>query len=547
MSEKFGRYQLLTRIGSGGMAEVFRARLEAPGGVEKILVIKRIRPSLHEEPAFLRLFVDEARIALPLSHENITTVFEFGEVDGQYFLAMEHIHGQNLGAVLRLARLGHEKLPPALALFVAAEVAKGLAYAHDALSPEGEPLNVVHLDVSPQNILLSYDGAVKLTDFGIAKVLRGASAAKSGRSAAGHGGGGRSAFRAGHGSGDRSFDQEEARAAQNRSSDAGAAGGPFTAPIDEGLGPRPNDGVAGSDRSAGSGGSDQLLGKASYLAPEQVRREAVDGRTDIYALGCVLYEALVGEPPHGRGADREVLARVNDGSYRLPSQVNPALAPFDTLLSRALAPNPAERYASAAEFHLALSRSLNQIAPGTDSPQLAAWMRAAFADELRPTGQLAERRAHILAQLEAAGFQAEGDETVELLDSATVALPGVPELPKAERRSRRRKGLAIGGALLLLAGVGGALFQVLNPPLAPAQASTIPAVAATASISLHSWPSANVEIDGVLQSGRTPLDLELPAGVHQVVFTHPTLDLRREIELQLAAGDQRTVVVTLGR
>src|SRR5690606_8977309 len=209
----------LDLIGKGGMAEVYKARLQVPAGAEKQLVIKRILPSFSADPEFLRLFGNEAKITLPLSHGNITTVFDFGEVAGEYFLAMEYVHGQNLATILERCRETGRPPPIPVVLFVASEVAKGLAYAHGVTSP-GRP-EIVHLDVSPQNILVGYEGAVKLTDFGIAK----------------------------------------ARA---------------TAAITEHR---------------------IVRGKASYLSPEQVEGKTVDGRTDVYALGCVLYEMLTGVRP----------------------------------------------------------------------------------------------------------------------------------------------------------------------------------------------------------------------------------------------------------
>src|SRR5688572_25979342 len=117
--QKFGRYHLLSLIGRGGMAELFRARLETPAGAEKILVVKRILPSFSSDPEFLRMFVNEARIALPLTHGNITSVFEFGEVDGQYFLAMEYIHGQNLYSILDRLRQTAIPMPVPAALYIA--------------------------------------------------------------------------------------------------------------------------------------------------------------------------------------------------------------------------------------------------------------------------------------------------------------------------------------------------------------------------------------------------------------------------------------------
>lgn len=164
----FGRYRLLDLIAKGGMAEVFRAKLDGAAGTEKQLCIKRILPRLSRNSEFISLFVKEARIALPLTHGNITQVFDFGEVDGVYFLAMEHIRGQNLAQVLARAAEGGQRIDVAAAVYVAAEVCRGLQYAHSYTDGGGKSVVVVHRDVSPHNVLISYNGEVKLTDFGIA-------------------------------------------------------------------------------------------------------------------------------------------------------------------------------------------------------------------------------------------------------------------------------------------------------------------------------------------------------------------------------------------
>jgi hypothetical protein len=166
--ETFGRYQLLERIGAGGMAEVFKARIDAAAGTEKFVCIKRILPELSRSSDFTSLFVSEARITLPLTHSNITQVFDFGEVDETYYLAMEYVKGQNLGRVLDQLRSSSALLELPAALFVAAELCRGLEYAHGLTDSAGKPAPVVHRDVTPQNVLISYHGEVKLTDFGIA-------------------------------------------------------------------------------------------------------------------------------------------------------------------------------------------------------------------------------------------------------------------------------------------------------------------------------------------------------------------------------------------
>jgi len=168
--QEFGKYLLLDRIAVGGMSEIYRARMTAAAGVTKQVVIKKILPSFAGNPAFVSMFINEARIAAGLSHGNISQVFDFGEVDGEYYLALEWVHGQPLSKVMRRARDKElTALPIPLALLVATEMLQGLEYAHNRLDESGRPLNIVHRDVSPQNVLLGYEGQIKLVDFGIAR------------------------------------------------------------------------------------------------------------------------------------------------------------------------------------------------------------------------------------------------------------------------------------------------------------------------------------------------------------------------------------------
>jgi serine/threonine-protein kinase len=167
--QRFGRYELLQKIAVGGMAEVFLARLVTAEGAEKPLVIKRVLPNLARNREFIERFIDEARIALPLTHDAITAVFDFGRVDDDYFIAMDYVEGPDLGTLLARLRGRGEPLAVPIALHIAAQIASGLNYAHRATSPDGGPAGIVHRDVSPQNILLAFTGAVKLTDFGIAR------------------------------------------------------------------------------------------------------------------------------------------------------------------------------------------------------------------------------------------------------------------------------------------------------------------------------------------------------------------------------------------
>src|SRR3954469_18270501 len=223
MARALGRYELLRPLARGGMADVYLARRRA-AGIEKWLVVKRMRPERAGDARFLDLFVREARLSMSLVHQNIVPVFDFGRIDDQVFLAMERVEGKDLGS--SLARAATHRVPPLLAAFIAAECCQALDYAHQRKGPDGVPLGIVHRDVTPRNVLMSWSGEVKLADFGIAT-------------------------------------------------------------------------LAGEDAR-------HLVGTAAYMAPEQARREPLDPRADLYALGLVLREALTGEQARA-GDDRDQL------------------------------------------------------------------------------------------------------------------------------------------------------------------------------------------------------------------------------------------------
>jgi len=177
----FGRYRLLERLGQGGMAEVFKAKSYGVEGFEKVVVIKRILPELAESDQFVEMFIHEAKLAVRLSHANVVQVFDLGIAPGTvvgsmpsadaYYMAMEYVSGLDLATLLARCRRQQVQIPVEMAVYVAAEVAKGLDHAHRRRDEQNQPLNIVHLDVSPQNVLLSLEGEVKVTDFGIAKAV----------------------------------------------------------------------------------------------------------------------------------------------------------------------------------------------------------------------------------------------------------------------------------------------------------------------------------------------------------------------------------------
>ncbi len=169
LPREFGKYHLIERVATGGMAELYRAKLYGAGGFEKDLAVKKILPSLGGDQGFVQMFMDEAMITATLNHGNIAQVIDFGEFHGEYFLVMEYVYGIDLQALIKRATEHHEPIPVNLAAYIVAEVCNGLEYAHNKLGPDGQPLQIVHRDVSPQNVLISFEGQVKLVDFGIAR------------------------------------------------------------------------------------------------------------------------------------------------------------------------------------------------------------------------------------------------------------------------------------------------------------------------------------------------------------------------------------------
>jgi serine/threonine-protein kinase len=177
---RVGRYQLLEPLGAGGMAEVFKARTIGPGGFERQVVIKRIHPTHGTDPEFAEMFVEEARILGLLHHPNVVQIYDLGEDGGALYLALEYVDGPSVSRVLRALRGANRTMPPAIAAYIAREVCRALDYVHSLADAAGEPLRIVHRDVTPSNIILSSTGGLKLLDFGVAKSKRSAELTRAG-------------------------------------------------------------------------------------------------------------------------------------------------------------------------------------------------------------------------------------------------------------------------------------------------------------------------------------------------------------------------------
>ncbi len=267
------------------MAEVYKAKSFGVEGFEKILVIKRILPELATNQAFVDMFIHEAKLAVRLSHANIVQVFDLGKVSAggappAYYMAMEYVAGLDLASVLYRCRRRALMLPIGLCVYVAAEIAKGLDHAHRRRDEQMRPLGIVHRDVSPQNVLVSWEGEVKVTDFGIAKAR----------------------------------DIMEDRTDDNK------------------VG--------------------QLKGKYAYMSPEQARGRQVDGRSDIFSLGTVLYEMLAGVNPFGAATPFETLRRVQAAEYP-PLELLRDDIPGDlvAVARKALAKSPDDRFENASRLY----------------------------------------------------------------------------------------------------------------------------------------------------------------------------------------------------
>ncbi len=172
MEERLGKYRLLHLLATGGMGEVFLARQEGPAGFSKTVVVKRILRHLADDQGFIDMFLNEARLAAQLQHPNIVQIFGLEHEEDTYFIAMEHVHGRSLRACLEAAKAKPLPFPPAIAARLCAQALLGLQFAHRLSDSEGRPLGILHRDVSPENVLVSFSGTVKLLDFGIAKAVR---------------------------------------------------------------------------------------------------------------------------------------------------------------------------------------------------------------------------------------------------------------------------------------------------------------------------------------------------------------------------------------
>jgi serine/threonine-protein kinase len=340
VGERLGRYLLLARLGSGGMAAVYLARQSGPAGFVRRVAIKRLHPHLADDPAFATMFVDEVRLASCIRHPNVVSALDVLVEGGELALVMDYIEGGSLAQLQRAAREAGRTMPPALVARVAIDVLDGLQAAHEACDERGEPLGIVHRDVSPHNVMVGADGVARLVDFGVAK-------------------------------------------------------------------------AAGRTQMTTENG--QFKGKFAYVAPEQIERQVVGPRGDLYAVAVILWELLVGRRLFEGEGEAALFSRALHEGVVPPSKAAAVPPGFDAIALRGLAATPEERFEDARTMARAIERAC------TPAPawQLSEWVTSLLGPELEA------RRQCVLefeAELAASGAMDEGAAVGASSDQAS--LPG---------------------------------------------------------------------------------------------------------------------------
>jgi serine/threonine protein kinase len=309
-----GRYAIHSRIASGGMATVHLGRLLGEGGFSRTVAIKRLHPHLADEPEFLSTMMDEAKLASRIHHPNVVPTLDIVSTGDELLIVMEYVRGESLTRLLRVENAAGRRMPLSIASAVVIGALHGLHAAHEATNDRGEPLGIVHRDVSPQNILVGVDGLARVIDFGVAK----------------------------------------------------AAGRLQTT----------RDGV--------------VKGKLVYMAPEQVAGHEVTRRVDVYAMGAVFWEMLVGRRRFHADTDAEVYGLVLAGGSDPPSRHAPDIPPaLDAFVLKALAVDPSRRFATAKE----MAETLLRVVPPAFPTDVGAWVDQTAREALA-------RREALLAEVE---------------------------------------------------------------------------------------------------------------------------------------------------
>lgn len=302
--EKFGKYLLLEKLAVGGMAEVYLAKSSGINGVNKLVAIKRILPQFTNNPDFISMFKEEAKVAINLSHSNIVSIYDFGIEDNQFFIVMEFVEGRNLRQIINEMKKSNKGFSIDQAVYMIKETAAGLNHAHRCVdSHSGKPLNITHRDMSPQNIMISFEGETKVIDFGIAKTETETEMTKAGT----------------------------------------------------------------------------LKGKFSYMSPEQAEGYPIDPRTDVFALGIILWELLANDRLFTGSNEGAILRKIRECQVPSIRKINPLVPQeLERIVMKALAKDKNVRYQTAANFHKDLNLFLNTQYPDFSIHDFSQFIRDCF-------------------------------------------------------------------------------------------------------------------------------------------------------------------------
>ncbi len=386
-----GRYAVYGEIASGGMATVHIARRVEPGSAPRTVAIKRTHPHLARDPDFALMFLDEARVASRIRHPNVVETIDVLDGPDELALVMEYVRGESVWKLARLARERGERLPVRIAASIVVGALHGLHAAHEATDERGEPLKIVHRDVSPQNILVGTDGVARLVDFGIAKAV----------------------------------------------------------------------GRLHSTRDS------SVKGKYAYMAPEQVRGDAVSRLTDVYAAAIVFWELLTGERLFAGKTEAETIHKCLVGRVQPPSHFCPDLPPeLDEILRKALSREQARRYQTAKQ----LAGDIEAVVPAVDASEVGAWVEHLAGESLAArAGEIEEIAEGESGDAATAVMVGPASQT----SPRGVAVTAAPRAPARGPRSLMMSGLVV--AALVAAGA-----LTLGARRRPAEAASAPAVTSLA-------------------------------------------------------------------
>jgi serine/threonine-protein kinase len=433
------------------MAELFLALQKSVAGFEKLLVIKRILPAMNQDRAFIDMLLHEARIAATLTHANIVQIFDVGHVDGTYYIAMEHVHGEDLrGIVRQMRKKGVIEFPLEHAIEIMLGVTSGLAYAHEKRDLDGSPLNIVHRDISPQNVIVTFSGDVKVVDFGIAK-----------------------------------SDTKMTMETQ----------------------------------------SGKLKGKVPYMSPEQARGEAIDARTDVFAVGVMLFELTTGRRLFKGASEFETLKLICDREYPRPSSVKPGYPPeLENIVMKALAKDRSARYQSAREVQSALEDFVRRERIPVSNVALTQYMQSLFEEKLLAQKEQilqGKQLADIidLQQPIESGGQNDAEPSLRL-SSSVLSAPSAARTVTDIRVVKRTSPAAVTAfAALATVGIAAAFYGYRVHQRGEAAAAVVIPPVPVAPVNRGSIavstdpPGASIWVDGEMRSEVTPAEIKsLPTG-----------------------------------